>query len=293
VEEQPAAPETPPNSWLSLLRFVLLLVAGVFMFQSVAAKPFYIPSSSMMPTLLTGDRLVVSKYPYGFSYASPSIHGSEVVPGRLFGRLPERGDIVTVARRGDGSDLIKRVIGLPGDTIEVSHGVVILNGKPVPRVADGFANIPIDTNAPCDEKMLQPFRAMGQNGKLYCRLPLYRETLPNGASYDTIDLGDTDLPGGFVSPGDNYAQITVPAGHVFLMGDNRDQSADSRFPLLGADGKPEGLGGPVPVESLGGRAEFITHSFDGSGSVFNPISWFTTLRGGRAGISLRPVHAKP
>ena len=293
MEEQPAAPETPPSNWLSLLRFVLLLVAGVFMFQSVAAKPFYIPSSSMMPALLTGDRLVVSKYPYGFSYASPSIHGSAVIPGRLFGRLPERGDIVTVARRGDGSDLIKRVIGLPGDTIEVSHGVVILNGKPVPRVADGFANIPIDTNAPCDEKMLQPFRAMGQNGKLYCRLPLYRETLPNGASYDTIDLGDTDLPGGFVSPGDNYGPITVPADHAFLMGDNRDQSADSRFPLLGADGKPEGLGGPVPLESLGGRAEFITHSYDGSGSVFNPISWFTTLRGARAGTSLRPARAKP
>jgi signal peptidase I len=290
MEEQPAAPETTLNSWLSLLRFVLLLVAGVFRFQSVAAKPFYIPSSSMMPTLLTGDRLVVSKYPYGFSYASPSIHGSEVIPGRLFGRLPERGDVVTVARRGDGSDLIKRVIGLPGDTIAVSHGVVILNGKPVPRVADGYANIPVDTNAPCDEKMLQPFRAMGQNGKLYCRLPLYRETLPNGASYDTIDLGDTDLPGGYVSPGDNYGPVTVPAGHVFLMGDNRDRSADSRFPLLGADGKPEGLGGPVPVESLGGRAEFITHSFDGSGSVLNPISWFTTLRGGRAGTSLRPVR---
>src|ERR1700712_45031 len=90
VGEQPQTPETPTN-WLSLLRFVLLLVAGVFMFQSVAAKPFYIPSSSMMPTLLTGDRLVVSKYPYGFSYASPSIHGSEVIRGRLFGRLPERG----------------------------------------------------------------------------------------------------------------------------------------------------------------------------------------------------------
>lgn len=293
MEEQPAAPETPLNGWLSLLRFVLLLVAGVFMFQSVAAKPFYIPSSSMMPTLLTGDRLVVSKYPYGWSYASPSIHGSEVIPGRILGALPERGDIVTVARRGDGSDLIKRVIGLPGDTISVSHGVVILNGTPVPRKADGFANIPVDENVPCDEPMLLPFRTEGQNGRLYCRLPLYRETLPNGASYDTIDLGDTNLPGGYVSPGDNYGPITVPAGHVFLMGDNRDQSADSRFPLLGADGKPEGLGGPVPIESIGGRAEFITHSYDGSGSVFNPVSWFTTLRGGRAGTSLRPAKAQP
>lgn len=291
MDEQPEAPKPESDNWLSLIRFVLLALAAVFTFQSVAAKPFYIPSSSMMPTLLTGDRLVVSKFPYGFSYASPSIHGAGVIPGRLFGRLPERGDIVTVARRGDGSDLIKRVIGLPGDTIMVSHGVVILNGKAVPRVADGRANIPVDANAPCDEPMLLPFREMGQNGKLYCRLPLYRETLPNGASYDTIDLGDTELPGGYVSPGDNYGPITVPAGHVFLMGDNRDQSADSRFPLIGANGKPEGLGGPVPIESLGGRAEFITHSFDGSGSAFNPISWVSTLRGGRAGTSLRPNHA--
>ena len=251
MEEQPAAPETPPNNWLSLLRFVLLLVAGVFMFQSVAAKPFYIPSSSMMPTLLTGDRLVVSKYPYGFSYASPSIHGSAVIPGRLFGRLPERGDIVTVARRGDGSDLIKRVIGLPGDTVAVSHGVVILNGKPVPRVADGFANIPIDANAPCDEKMLQPFRAMGQNGKLYCRLPLYRETLPNGASYLTYDCVDN----GYL---DNTSVYTVPPGHFFALGDNRDNSTDSR--MMSAMGF-------IPMDHLVGRVTRIFWSLDEDGRL--------------------------
>src|SRR5688572_1963157 len=90
------APEPQPNSgsWRSTIRFVLLLFAGVFTFQTVAAKPFYIPSSSMMPALVKGDRLVVTKYPYGWSYASPSIHGATVIPGRLLGHLPERGDIV-------------------------------------------------------------------------------------------------------------------------------------------------------------------------------------------------------
>jgi signal peptidase I len=259
-----------------------LLVAGVFAFQTVAAKPFYIPSASMMPVLMKGDRLVVSKYPYGFSYASLSIHGSEVVKGRLFARLPERGDIVTVARRGDGADLIKRVIGLPGDTVELQGGQLILNGRRVPRVAKGAAMIPVDANVPCDEPMLLPFRRLGADGRLYCRLPLFRETLPGGASYDTIDLGDTHLPGGYVSPRDTFGPVRVPAGHVFLMGDNRDQSADSRFAL-----EERGLGGPVPFESIGGRAEFVTHSYSGDGSWLNPLSYVTALRGDRAGGSLR------
>jgi len=283
VEDAAAVPQK--QGWVRTLLAWGLLFGGVFAFQSVAAKPFYIPSSSMMPALLKGDRLVVSKYPYGWSYASLSIHGSGVVPGRLFGRLPERGDIVTVARREDGSDLIKRVIGLPGDTVAVSHGVVILNGKPVPRVSAGTADIPVDANVPCDEAVLQPFRKVKADGTLVCALPLFRETLPNGASYDVIDLGDTYLPGGYLSPRDTYGPVKVPAGHVFLMGDNRDQSADSRFSL-----EEKGLGGPVPIESLGGRAEIITHSYSGEGSWLNPLAYLTELRGSRAGTSLRPEH---
>ena len=270
-------------AWLKPFMPWIALVAGVFTFQTAIAKPFYIPSESMMPALLTGDRLVVSKYPYGYAYSSLSVHGSEVVPGRLFGATPERGDIVTVARRGDGADLIKRVIGLPGDTIAVRHGQVILNGVAVPRVASGHAMIPVDANTPCDAPMVRPFRRPGPDGALYCQLPLFRETLPNGASYDTVDLGDTDLPGGYISPRDNFAAIRVPAGHVFLMGDNRDQSADSRFTL-----EEKGLGGPVPLETISGRAEFITHSYDGDAAWWNPVSWVSELRGGRAGTSLRP-----
>ncbi len=273
------------GGWRRTLLFWVLLVAGAFTFQTVAAKPFYIPSSSMMPALLKGDRLIVSKYPYGFSYASLSIHGSGVVPGRLFGRLPERGDIVTVARRGDGADLIKRVIGLPGDTIAVSHGQVILNGKPVPRAAAGVAMLPVDANVPCDEPMLAPFRKREADGREYCEIPRFRETLPNGARYYVLDLGDTYLPSGYISPRDNFAPVRVPAEHVFLMGDNRDQSADSRFGL-----EEKGLGGPVPIESIGGRAEFITHSYSGDGSYLNPLSYVTALRGDRAGTSLRPAH---
>src|SRR6185503_13296545 len=117
------------------------------------------------------------------------------------------------------------------------------------------------------------FRVRGADGRLYCRMPVVRETLPNGRTYDTIDAGR--------SPGDDFPRITVPPGRVFLMGDNRDHSADSRFATA-----EQGLGGPVPWENLGGRAEFITFSLDGTSSYWNPISWFTALRGGRAGSSL-------
>lgn len=269
----------------SLLGWAAIFFA-FFAFQTAAAKRYYIPSGSMTPTMLTGDQIVVSKYPYGWSQASLPVHGTTILPGRLFGKLPERGDIVTVARRSDGEDLIKRVIGLPGDTIEVSHGRVILNGRMVPRVAAGRTALPVDTNMPCDG-LQQRFRETDAAGKAWCRLPVYRETLPGGASYATIDLGDYDLGDGYVSPGDNFGPVTVPQGHLFLMGDNRDQSADSRFPLEG-----KGLGGPVPFETISGRAELITHSYDGSGSWLNPVSWFTTLRGDRAWTSLRPETGK-
>ena len=252
------------------------MLLAVLLFHSFIAKPFYIPSESMMPTLLKGDRLVVSKYPYGWSWVSPSFHIFPHWQGRLLGRMPERGDIVIVTPPGQSDDYIKRVIGLPGDTVEVRNGRLVLNGKPVKAEKRPPAMVPVDANVPCGIEF-SGFQVIEADGGAYCRLPIVRETLPNGVTYDTIDLENE-------SSGNRYAPVRVPAGHVFLMGDNRDRSADSRFSL----GPPEnGLGGPVPWENIGGRAEFITFSLDGSSEVFNPVSWFQALRGGRAGTSLR------
>jgi signal peptidase I len=251
------------------------VLLAVLAFHSFIAKPFYIPSESMMPVLLKGDRLVVSKYPFGWSWVSPSFHVLPHWDGRLLGKMPRRGDIVIVTPPGQSDDYIKRVIGLPGDTVEVRGGRLILNGKPVHSEMRPPAMVPVDANAPCGIEFAGN-QVMTDDGKSYCRLPIVRETLPNGPTYDTIDLGP--------SQGDTFGPIKIPAGHLFLMGDNRDRSADSRFAL----GPPEnGLGGPVPWENIGGRAEFITFSLDGTTELTNPLSWFRALRSGRAGDSLR------
>ena len=268
------------------------VLLAVLAFHSFIAKPFYIPSESMMPNLLTGDRLVVTKYPYGWSYVSPTIPNPAAIlrnlflrtgepwsvtlpfsKGRVLGSLPERGDVVIVTPPGGNQDYIKRVIGLPGDTIEVREGRLFINGRKIPAVSRPPAMIPIDGNSPCGVHQFWGRRVETEQGP-FCRLPIVRETLPNGVTYDTVDDGR--------SQGDDYPEIQIPADHVFLMGDNRDHSADSRFSL-----EEQGLGGPVPWENIGGRAEFITFSLDGSTSV-NPMTWFSSFRDGRAGNSLRP-----
>ncbi len=276
AEAAPATKQKSKIEWWAETVGIFWLVLAVLGFHSFIAKPFYIPSESMMPGLLKGDRLVVTKYPYGWSFASPTFHLLPYMQGRIFGSLPERGDVVIASPPGVKEDYIKRVIGLPGDRIEVRGGIVILNGVPVKRDPVRLALVPVDANAPCNDFKYAGLIVAGKDGKEYCQMPVYRETLPNGKNYETIDLENGQ-------PGDYFGPLTIPDNHVFLMGDNRDNSADSRFSQ-----NEGGLGGPVPWENIGGRAEFITFSLDGSTNLLNPVSWFSALRSGRAGTSLRP-----
>ena len=147
-EAAAAEPQRGSALWREIKGLLLVLLA-VLAFHSLIAKPFYIPSESMMPGLRTGDRLVVSKYPFGWSWVSPSFHVLPPMPGRVLGRLPERGDIVIVTPPGTRTDYIKRVIGLPGDTVAMIDGNLIINGIAVKRERRPPAVIPIDTNSPC------------------------------------------------------------------------------------------------------------------------------------------------
>lgn len=259
-----------------MLRDVLIIILLVLGIHSFVAKPFYIPSDSMMPLLHSGDRLIVSKYPYGWSHASISFHLAPPMAGRIAAKLPERGDVVVLEHPELRVDYIKRVIGLPGDRLSMKKGVLSINGHAVQRDIQPMAHIPVDANVPSPGSSLGRFIHRDMQSKAMLELPIVRETLPNGVYFDTIDMG----PG---YPGDDFAELVVPAGHLFLMGDNRDGSADSRVPT-----SAKGLGGPVPFEAVAGRAEFISFSTDGSAKTFNPFSWVRALRGERAGMNLRP-----
>lgn len=268
--------------WLSEIRGLALMLLAVLGFHSFIAKPFYIPSESMLPNLLVGDRLVVSKYPYGWSWASISFHLMPRGEWRVWPGTPEYGDIVIPVHPVRDEDYIKRVVGLPGDTFEVRGGQIVIDGAPVPQEVEPPLRIPIDANMQCDfggdprTGMPLDYTATLPDGTPVCEPPTLRETLPNGATYLVIDHKQQTL--------DDFGPIVIPEGHVMVMGDNRDHSADSRAY------DPSGLMGPVPLENVGGRAEFITFSLDGT-TGFNPISWFTSLRGGRAWSTLRPAIA--
>ncbi len=262
--------------WASEVRQLLVLALAVLAVHSLIAKPFFIPSESMLPTLLTGDRLIVSKFPYGYSYLSPSLPILPEMKGRVLGSYPVRGDIAIIKSPREHDDWIKRVIGLPGDTVQMKDGVLWLNGVAVPKVPESPADIVESENTTCSAPQVVQYRVTRADGVTICRYPRFRETLPGGRSYDVLDLGETAQ--------DNTPPVIVPEGHLFLMGDNRDNSEDSRFSSL--------VGGLdlLPIENLVGRAEFLTFSLDGS-TTLNPLTWLGAFRPGRAFVSLHPKQA--
>jgi signal peptidase I len=253
----------------SLARFILGLVVLAWALRSFVFAPFSIPSGSMLPTLYIGDYLAVSKWPFGYSrYSFPLQIPS--FDGRIFSGLPKRGDVVVFRHPAEDSDLIKRVIGLPGDTVEVRGGELILNGQLVNHEALPPFRAPISENSPCKVAPgATPVVAASGEVKL-CLYSASRESLPGGPSYTILNQVD----GG---PADDFGVVRVPRDHVFLMGDNRDDSLDSRF------SPAEGGIGMVPVENLIGRAMITFWSTDGSASWIKPWTWFTALRGDRIG----------
>ncbi|WP_405051538.1 signal peptidase I [Sphingomonas sp.] len=253
------------------IRALLMLAILAWALRSFVVAPFSIPSGSMLPSMAIGDYLFVSKWPYGFSRYSFPLQ-IPAFDGRVLGRLPDRGDVV-IFKRPDavGADWVKRVIGLPGDSVSVSGGKVFLNGKALARQSLGKVALRISPNSPCRSAP----GAYLQQSRGTCDYPAVRETLPGGRSYLTFD----QVSGG---PGDDRATIIVPKGQLFLMGDNRDDSLDSRFTL------DEGGIGLVPVDRLVGRAAFAFWSTDGSASYWQPWTWISALRFDRIGTSYQP-----
>jgi len=226
--------------WENVKVLVQALLLAVII-RTLLFQPFSIPSGSMMETLLVGDYLFVSKYSYGYSkYSIP--FSPDLFSGRIWGDEPERGDVAVFRLPSNPKvDYIKRVIGLPGDRIQVTDGVLSINGQPI------------------DRELVGEYTPEGRYNQ-GTPVPIYRETLPNGVSYTTLDINPN-------SPGDNTREFVVPEGHYFTMGDNRDNSLDSRFDV-----------GYVPLENFVGRATIIFFSIAEDSSPLEIWKWPTDLR---------------
>jgi len=234
------------ESWTEFLRTIVYALIIAIGFRTVAYEPFNIPSESMLPNLLYGDYLLVSKASYG--YSKHSFFDIPLFEGRIFESPVTRGDVAVFKWPGDNSTAyIKRIVGLPGDEIQVRSGVLFINGQAVKRERV--------------EDFEHPDRPQ--------TIRQYQETLPNGVSYKTLDLG--------ASRGDNTKVFRVPAGHYFAMGDNRDNSSDSRFRI-----SPHDVGvGFVPAVNMVGRADVLFFSTCGSdcdAPLWKPWNWPGALR---------------
>jgi signal peptidase I len=236
--------------------------------------PFSIPSESMLPGLFVGDYLLVAKWPYGWSRHSLP-WSPPVFSGRLFGKAPARGDIVVFRNpANDHANYIKRVIGLPGDRVQMRDGSLLLNGKKVPQLRVADLLVPVSPNSPCPTGAGRNVALEREEGGVACRYHRYREILPGGRSYDIVDV-ESD------GAADDTAEFRVPAGQYFLLGDNRDRSGDSRFPA-----SAEGGIGFVPADDLVGRAGMLFFSTDGRADWLRPWTWWPAARPERVGQSL-------
>jgi len=229
------------------VKTILYALALALVLRFTIAQPFRIPSGSMQPTLEVGDYIVVTKWSYGYGRFSFAPLEGLLPHGRLFGSQPHQGDVVVFRPVPEPDrDFIKRVIGMPGDTVQIINGLLHINGEPVQRESLGLVDFENPNGA------VEPIQA-------------YRETLPSGASYVVFDR----TPRGEL---DNTRVFEVPDGHYFMMGDDRDNSADSRVPSVV---------GYVPYDNLVGPAQFVVVSFNGNTSLFRPWTLFTGFRGDR------------